>query len=191
MKQICQILWCPLFRVHRDIHVSSRHNCENYDCWWIGHHRYIRMYGWRTRLVFLLLSCNSFWTNSASYEYKNKSANIGAQFVPIGISNALSEDLVAKDYIYIVYKKLMHTLNVCFGVLVWAIRVVSQKILSCFPITRNLYFWVPCLFKRNPIIYNLKEPRPWFAVRNCCTKCGEIMRFDAVNFRKTMRIQFS
>jgi hypothetical protein len=30
MKQICQILWCPLFRVHRDI--SSGHNCENYGC---------------------------------------------------------------------------------------------------------------------------------------------------------------
>jgi hypothetical protein len=27
---------------------------------------------------FLLLSRHSFWTNSASYEYKNKSANIGA-----------------------------------------------------------------------------------------------------------------
>jgi hypothetical protein len=33
----------------------------------------------------LLLSCNSFWTNYASYEYKNNSVNKGAQFVPIGI----------------------------------------------------------------------------------------------------------
>jgi hypothetical protein len=31
MKQICQILWCPLFRVHQDI--SNGHNCENYGCW--------------------------------------------------------------------------------------------------------------------------------------------------------------
>jgi hypothetical protein len=28
MKQICQILWCPLFRVQSDI--SSGHNCEKY-----------------------------------------------------------------------------------------------------------------------------------------------------------------
>jgi hypothetical protein len=31
---------------------------------------------------FLLLSRNSFWTKSASYECKNKSANKGAQLVP-------------------------------------------------------------------------------------------------------------
>jgi hypothetical protein len=29
MMQICQILYCPLFRVSRDI--SRGHNCENYD----------------------------------------------------------------------------------------------------------------------------------------------------------------
>jgi hypothetical protein len=28
---------------------------------------------------------NSFWTNSASYEYENKSADKGAQLVPIGM----------------------------------------------------------------------------------------------------------
>jgi hypothetical protein len=50
MKQICQILWCPLFRVHRDI--SNGHNCENYACWLIRHRRCIKMYGWRTRLIF-------------------------------------------------------------------------------------------------------------------------------------------
>jgi hypothetical protein len=80
MKQICQILWCSLFRVHRDI--SSGHNCENYDCRLIGRHRYIWMYGWRTA-SFLSLSRNSLWTNSASREYKNKSANKGAQLGPI------------------------------------------------------------------------------------------------------------
>jgi hypothetical protein len=31
------------------------------------------------------LSCKDFWTNSASYEYKNKSANKGAQLVSIGM----------------------------------------------------------------------------------------------------------
>jgi hypothetical protein len=50
MKQVCQIPCCSLFRVHRGI--LSGQNCENYDCWLIGHYRYIWMYGWRTRLVF-------------------------------------------------------------------------------------------------------------------------------------------
>jgi hypothetical protein len=40
----------------------------------------------------------------------------------------LLEDRVSKDYIDIVYKKAKHTLNVCFRVLVWAIRMVSHKI---------------------------------------------------------------
>jgi hypothetical protein len=45
MKQICKILWCPSFRVYRDI--SSGHNYENYDCWLIGHLRCICMVdGW-------------------------------------------------------------------------------------------------------------------------------------------------
>jgi hypothetical protein len=39
----------------------------------------------------LLLSRNIFWTNSASYEYKNKSANKGAQLAPIGYANGLLE----------------------------------------------------------------------------------------------------
>jgi hypothetical protein len=34
---------------------------------------------------FLLLSRKSFWTNSASYDYKNKFANTGAQLVPTGM----------------------------------------------------------------------------------------------------------
>jgi hypothetical protein len=31
MKQICQILWCPLIGVHPN--VSNRQTCENYGCW--------------------------------------------------------------------------------------------------------------------------------------------------------------
>jgi hypothetical protein len=35
---------CPLFRVH--VEISSWHNGENYDRWWLGHHRYICICGW-------------------------------------------------------------------------------------------------------------------------------------------------
>jgi hypothetical protein len=39
---------------------------------------------------FLLLSRNSFWTNSAFCEYKNKSANKGAPVIPICVSRLVS-----------------------------------------------------------------------------------------------------
>jgi hypothetical protein len=57
----------------------------------------------------------------------------------VSIRMGLLEDLVTKDYIDILYKIAKHILNVCFRVLVWAIRVLSQKYVSCFQITRNLY----------------------------------------------------
>jgi hypothetical protein len=63
------------------------------------------MYGWRTRIVFLLLSRNNFWTNSASYEYKNRST-----FSAHKNADGLLEDQVSKDYISIVYKKAKHIL---------------------------------------------------------------------------------
>jgi hypothetical protein len=111
------------------------HYCENYDFWLIEHHRYIWTYGWRIRLVFLLLSCNIFFlTNSASYEYIRESLPIKEHSSYHGNANGLLEDLVAKDYILdIFYKKPKHTLNVWFRVLVWAIRVISHKICILFP----------------------------------------------------------
>jgi hypothetical protein len=45
----------------------------------------------------------------------------------------LLEDIVSKDYNDIVYKKVKHTLNVCFRVLSWAIKFVSYKICILFP----------------------------------------------------------
>jgi hypothetical protein len=63
---------------------------------------------------FLLLhvSRNSFWTNSASHEYKNKSANKGAKPAPTG----MPMDPASKDHTDIVHKKAKHTLNVYFRV---------------------------------------------------------------------------
>jgi hypothetical protein len=94
-----QIMWCSLFRVHRDI--SSGHNCENYDCWLIGHHRYI--------LVNVLLK------DMASFFFCYYPVTVSGQWRSIisahRNANGLLEDLVSKDYIGIVYKKGKHTLS--------------------------------------------------------------------------------
>jgi hypothetical protein len=124
MMQICQNLWCPLFRVHRNI--SSGHNCENSDCWSI----YLNVW-LKDTASFLLLSCNSFWTNSASYENKNKSANKGAQ-LSTGMPTDCWNTWSPKTTLDIVYQNVNHTLNVCFRVLVWAIIMVSHKICILF-----------------------------------------------------------
>ena len=55
-------------------------------------------------------------------------------------TNRLLEDMVSKDYINIIYKKLKHALNIYFGVLVWAIRVVSDKRCILFPNDQKLVF---------------------------------------------------
>jgi hypothetical protein len=49
---------------------------------------------------FLSLSRNSFWTNSASYEYNNKSANKGAQSVNESLMSRRLQDMIA-SHIYV------------------------------------------------------------------------------------------
>ena len=72
----------------------------------------------------------------------------------IGIPTVCLEDLVSKDYIDIVYKKAKHTLNVCFSVLVRAIRMVSHK--NMYLVFQSLEVCISgCRF----CIYNLKKPR--------------------------------
>jgi hypothetical protein len=48
-----------------------------------------------------------------------------------------------------------------------------------------------CHFCLKTIIYNLKSPSFEFIVRNCCLKCGKIVRFDAVNFEKLRDFEIS
>jgi hypothetical protein len=94
------------------------------------------MYGWRTRLVFCYYSVTiseQILTHMNIRISLPKGGTISAH----RNANGLLEDLVSKDYIDIVYKKAKHGLNVCFRVLVWAIRVVSQKIFTV-PTERNL-----------------------------------------------------
>ena len=45
----------------------------------------------------IFLSFTSFWRNSDSYEYKNKSARRGAQFVPIGMSTTCWNSIPPKE----------------------------------------------------------------------------------------------
>jgi hypothetical protein len=65
----------------------------------------------------IFFSCRNVLINSASYEYKNMSANKGAQFIPMGIPTLL-EDLPPNNYINIVYEEFQHLFNFNFGVVV-------------------------------------------------------------------------
>jgi hypothetical protein len=66
--------------------------------------------------------------NSASYEYKNRSVNKGAQIRTHGNSNRLLEDLTTNNYKYVVDEGFQHLFNFNFGILVREIRVVFNKI---------------------------------------------------------------
>jgi hypothetical protein len=87
---------------------------------------------------------------------------------------------------YCVYKKAKHTLNVCFRVLVWAIRILSPKICILFPNHYKFVFPGAIFVLKKTIIYDLKKPGFQFVVRNCFIKCGEIICFDAAEVRKIM-----
>jgi hypothetical protein len=60
LKVITFVIQCTLAVCHLD--QSSGHNCENYHCWLIGHHRYICMYGWyHTRIFVPIITCLIAW----------------------------------------------------------------------------------------------------------------------------------
>jgi hypothetical protein len=105
------------------------------------------MYGWRTRLVFFLLR-NSFWTNYASYEYRNKSANKGAQLVLIRMPADFWNTWSPQTKHILSTRKLSIPLlsdsKYLCGLSEWCLT----KYVSCFPFTRNLYSRVPFLFKK-------------------------------------------
>ena len=111
------------------------------------------MYGWRTRLVFYYYPVT---VSEQILPHVNIriSLPIKEQISAHRNANSLLEDLVSKDYIYIVYKKGKYTLNVCFRVLVWGLT----KYLSYFPITKNLYFRVHFLFKKQlPMVWKSRD----------------------------------
>jgi hypothetical protein len=64
----------------------------------------------------------------APYEYKKRSINKGAQFVPMRNSNRLLEDLTTNNYKYIDDEEFQHLFDFNFGVLVRGIRVVFNKV---------------------------------------------------------------
>jgi hypothetical protein len=65
---------------------------------------------------------------------KNRSANNGTQFVPMGLPTVL-ENVSSNNYIHIVYEELQHLFDFNFGVLARGIRVISNKVM--FLVTDN------------------------------------------------------
>jgi hypothetical protein len=81
----------------------------------------------------LELTTSQMLSESVTLGYRNWS-------LPM-IAYGFVEDLVPKDYINIVYKNLMSASEYLCGLSEWCLT----KCVSCFPITRNLYFRVPVL----------------------------------------------
>jgi hypothetical protein len=95
MKQVCQIRWCELyFEFIGKLWSMIDWTSSIYLCVWL-----------KDTASSCFYPVNSFWTNFASYKYTNNFANKRAQ--SIRNTKELLEDLVLKDYTYIVYKKLL------------------------------------------------------------------------------------
>ena len=64
--------------------IYHRCNSQTWDWWWTTHHQYTCRWN---KKIWQDVVCHSLWVwiNSASYEYKNRSASKGAQLVHIGI----------------------------------------------------------------------------------------------------------
>jgi hypothetical protein len=132
----------------------------------------------------LLFSVTVFFNKFCLIQNRNKSAKKGCKISAHRNINKISENLVSEDYTNIIYKKLKHTHNIYFRVLLWAIKLFLRvtKYVSCFPITRNVHFRMPILFLKKSIIHFLKRLDCTFTLRSC-TKCKDFMHFHDVNFR--------
>jgi hypothetical protein len=107
---------------------------------------------------FLLLFRNSFWTNFASYNYKNKSANKGAQFVPIGMPTDCWKTWSPKTTLILSTRKqnipLLSTSKYVYGLSEW---YMSHKICILFP-NHQKFVFPDAIFVYKTIIYDLKKP---------------------------------
>lgn len=90
--------------------------------------RYAWMLSWISQRVNYFFSHKSFWINSALYEYKNWSANNGAQLVSIKIPSDCWKTWFLKINIDMVYQKVKHLFNVNFRVLVCTIQMCFNKL---------------------------------------------------------------
>jgi hypothetical protein len=70
----------------------------------------------------------SFWRNSDSYEYKNKSARRGAQFVPNWYADDLLKQCPFKGDKYVIDKELQHTDHLFLGVACFTVLNFAWKI---------------------------------------------------------------
>jgi roadblock/LC7 domain-containing protein len=94
--------------------------------------------------AWIFLSFTSFWRNSDSYEYQNKSARIGAQFVLVGMHMTIFQICAA------IYQLLLH--------MVFTSRngFAMQGPVAIIPISGNVIFiWETGYWTRNQILKRL------------------------------------
>ena len=76
-------------------------------------------------------------TQSASYDYKNKSATNGAQLVPIGIPSLLIYT-TTKFHIYVINQKLNHSNNINLWIFILRVTFILNKYAVLFLTTTCL-----------------------------------------------------
>jgi hypothetical protein len=105
----------------------------------------------------IFLSFTSFWRNSDSYEYKNKSAKRGAQFVPIGMPttcwNSIPPNSRFAEFLPLIYPpewKLKIPLIPLLPHHFWTYTSNLMTVVKSVLKFMNKYFWNFCWF---PYLY--------------------------------------
>ena len=95
----------------------------------------------------IFLSFTSFWRNSDSYEYKNKSARRGTQFVPIGMPTTCWNSVPPKET-YVIDEELQHTDHLFLGIACFTFLNFVWKICGIGPtqqlLSHSFYDWKLC-----------------------------------------------
>lgn len=124
-----------IYRV--DVSMEVWNDCYIPEPWVVGHGEW-----------FIFFHVEVFEYNCASYEYKNRSANNGAQLVPIGIPKYCWKTWFPKSYINVGYQKLNHLFIIHFRVLVCTIRMLFNKIDLQIPDDKvSKFTWSICIEK--------------------------------------------
>ena len=95
---------------------------------------------------FFFLSFRRFGMNSASYEYKNKSAGRGAQLVPIGI--VCWHINLQTQQIYCRSKSQKHFDSIIFGIFSGRFSVILQKNMNYFNPNKKFVSTIPIFIEK-------------------------------------------
>jgi hypothetical protein len=100
----------------------------------------------------IFLSLTSFWRISDSYEYKNKSARRGAQFVPIGMPTTCWNSTPPKETNMLVMMSTKPLVKSCL-VLIWRINKVVVLVFNATFNSISVKSWRWVLLDTKSIVF--------------------------------------